>query len=176
MDLEKRWRELRDSRSFEEFYFFSIALILAFGVLSTTGELMKTERPVVTVTSCSMYPEYGIGDIILVKGEKFENYNVGDVVVYDANSDSVNIPIIHRVVKKNSSALETKGDNTRGQHEFEKRVTREQIFGEAVFSLPKVGAVKLLAMDLVGFGGQNIGGGPNFPVGMENTYFCSRVR
>lgn len=153
MDLRKGWQNIKQSRGFNEFYFFAIALILAFGTLQTTGTVMDTDKPVVTVVSCSMYPHYGVGDIILVQGQEFENIKKGDIAVYESGSPDQSIPVIHRVVAKNDNYLETQGDNNRGQLEFEKKVESEQIHGTAVVSVPKIGMVKLVTMDFLGISG-----------------------
>lgn len=153
MDLRQGWQRVKQSRGFEEFYFFAIALILAFGTLQTTGTVMDTDKPVVTVVSCSMYPHYGVGDIILVQGQSFDNIEEGEIAVYESGSQEQSIPIIHRVVTKHQGYLETQGDNNEGQLEFEKHVEPEQIHGVAVASVPKLGMVKLLTMDVLGLSG-----------------------
>lgn len=153
MDLRQGWHNVKQSRGFDEFYFFAIALILAFGTLQTTGTVMDTDKPVVTVVSCSMYPHYDVGDIILVQGQEFENIEQGDIAVYESGSPDQSIPVIHRVVAKHDNYLETQGDNNRGQLEFEKRVEPEQIHGTAVVSIPKIGMVKLVTMDVFGISG-----------------------
>ena len=66
----------------EWFYFLSLALILAFGTLSTAGTVMSTDKPVVAVVSCSMYPEYHRGDILFVQGQDFNDIEEGEVIVY----------------------------------------------------------------------------------------------
>lgn len=66
----------------EWFYFLSLALILAFGTLSTAGTVMDTDKPVVAVVSCSMYPEFHRGDILFVQGQDFKNIEEGEVIVY----------------------------------------------------------------------------------------------
>lgn len=95
---------------------------------------------------------------ILVDGEKtvvtedngyvFEGINM-DV----ARIDSMPIPVVHRVVQKRDSDLETKGINNPSQLEFEQDVTPEQIHGRVSGVIPRVGLVKILAMDFVGFNG-----------------------
>lgn len=157
MDILERWQKIKESRGFKEFYFFALALILAFGTLQTTGTVMDTDKPVVTVVSCSMYPHYDVGEIILVQGKDYEDIQEGDIAVYDSGSQDQSIPIIHRVLVKNQDYLETKGDNNNGQLEFEERVEPEQIHGVAVASVPKIGMVKLLTMDILGLTGPNDG-------------------
>ena len=214
-----------EHESLREAYFLTVALILAFGMLQTTGTAMNTDRPVVSVVSCSMYPTIGVGDIILVQGKSYENINEGDVLVFkvkevnvtvgeeeyyirdygdgtvdtaagnisisaiiqdtagqavgaviDVDGEQVrliegeaaeingervqmeeavggNIPVIHRVVEKNDDYVETKGDNNRDQLQFEKRIQKDQIHGVEVFKIPKVGGLKLLVMDILGYSG-----------------------
>lgn len=153
MELSQGWQEFKNSREFSEFYFFAVALILAFGTLQTTGTVMDTDRPVVTVVSCSMYPHYDVGDIILVQGKQFDKIQEGDIVVYDSESRDTEIPVIHRVIVKKENYLETKGDNNRGQLEFEKRVEPDRIHGVAIAKVPKVGMIKLMTMDVLGLQG-----------------------
>ncbi|PSG98987.1 MAG: signal peptidase I [Nanohaloarchaea archaeon SW_7_43_1] len=168
MDAHKSWNDLKESKAFKEFYFVALALILAFGIIQTTGVVFDTEKPVVTVVSCSMYPEYNVGDVILVQGQSFEEIEEGDVVVYDSESPEVNIPIIHRVILKTDDHIETQGDNTRGQHDFEKDIGPDQIYGKTAFSIPRVGLVKILAMDLFGYSGDE-------PLSFDSTPACRRV-
>lgn len=168
MEIFKTWNKLKNTRIFTEFYFIALALVLAFGIIQTSGVVLNADKPVVTVVSCSMYPEYNVGDVILVQGQSFEEIEEGDVIVYDAESPQVNIPIIHRVILKTEDHVETKGDNTRGQHEFEKNIRPDQIYGEAAFSIPRVGLVKILAMDILGYSGDR-------PLVIDNTPSCHRV-
>lgn len=146
--MKQLWEKLKSTRSFEEFYFFAIALILAFGIIQTTGTVLATEKPVVSVVSCSMYPQLHVGDILLVKGTDYSRIQEGDVIVY--STPEMNIPVVHRVLGKNESFLETRGDNNPGQLEFEKKVESEQIHGKILFRIPRIGALKLLAMDMLG--------------------------
>lgn len=81
-------------------------------------------------------------------GYVFEGINV-DVT----RIDSMPIPVVHRVVKKHSSTLETKGINNPSQLEFEQDVRPEQIHGRVSGVIPRVGLLKILAMDFVGFNG-----------------------
>lgn len=235
MDLGKI-DELFDNRAAEELYFITISLILAFGILQTTGAALETDKPVVSVVSCSMYPQLHVGDILVVKGQSFEQIEEGDIAIYSSKEaeitvggethkltnhgspkpvetdigqvsllniedyggdkdlygddslenvqaaivqvdnrkmklvegksyqvdgetltidriEGVSIPIVHRVHRKHETYLETKGDNNARQLPFEKNVAPEQVHGTSLFVIPRVGGLKLLAMDLVGFNG-----------------------
>ena len=66
----------------KEGYFIVLALILAFGILQFSGTVLGTDRPVVSVVSCSMYPEYDRGDVLGVKGVDFEDLQEDDVIVF----------------------------------------------------------------------------------------------
>ena len=71
-----------------------------------------TESPVVVVLSGSMEPSMQRGDVLLLhKNTPIQN---GDIVVYEIAGE--NIPIVHRVVTKQTNAkgelqFLTKGDN-----------------------------------------------------------------
>ena len=223
--------DIRDGENelFEWFYFLALALILAFGTITTTGTALGTEKPVVSVVSCSMYPEYHKGDILIVQGQEYSDIEERDVVIYkvpdridftldgesytleedspDHNTSidtsigeirlveveadletgndrallSVNgertvisegerlsvsgeelkatrissmpIPVVHRVVEKNDDYVETRGDANERQLDFESDVRPFQIHGTTALKIPRLGVVKILAMDLVGFQG-----------------------
>ncbi|MFO7793570.1 MAG: hypothetical protein R6V35_01185 [Candidatus Nanohaloarchaea archaeon] len=207
-----------DSVFLKEGYFIVLALVLAFGILQFSGTVMGTEKPVVSVISCSMYPEYDRGDVLAVNGVNFKQIEEDDVIVYQVpleveieldnervtvteqasntpigeskvlavqenqalleidgerlrvrnsgsytvNGERVTIrevsgmdtPVVHRVTEKRNDSLETKGDNNPQQLEFEKDIRPEQVHGKVFFRIPKVGAVKLVAMDFVGLTGR----------------------
>lgn len=156
--------DIREKRVFQEFFFFAIALLLAFGTLQTTGSLVQTDKPVVTVVSCSMYPQLNVGDLVVVHGEDFSQIEKDEVVVYDV--DEMPIPVVHRVIEKRANSLETMGDNNPGQLDFEKNVTPDQIHGSQIFKIPRLGLVKILAMDIIGFNGDR-------PLVIDNTPRCT---
>lgn len=215
-----------EHESLREVYFLTISLILAFGILQTTGSALDTQKPVVSVVSCSMYPALDVGDVLVVKGQPYENIEVDDIIVYSikeadisvndqdftlkdynggkpvetpagmidlrnvvegpsgnpagaqitvdgkrytmAEGETVqtngatiemneargmNIPVVHRVIEKTPTHVETKGDNNQRQLEFEDRIEPDQIHGNMLVKIPRVGAIKLLVMDFVGFSG-----------------------
>jgi len=88
------------------------------------------------------------GDIMVLKGVDFEEINIGDVIVYQADRKE---PIIHRVVKKEEDYLQTKGDNNKGLIGFEKKIVKEQVIGRSVFRVPLLGWVKIGFVDLINY-------------------------
>lgn len=210
-------------------FFLFLALIVAFGTLQTTGEVLQTDKPVVTVVSPSMCPELQVGDILFVRGTGFDEVQQNDIVVYDVpdraefsidgdnhslegegsetntslgqiklvdvvpsssrSSDRAvmeingereiftegqtytlegqsiefgymtdlptgDIPVVHRVIEKQDTYLETMGDANSDQIEFEKEVRPDQIHGKVSFKIPRLGLVKILSMDLIGLSGE----------------------
>jgi len=167
METQNLKQKLESNKGFKEFYFFAIAIILAFGTLEVTGTALQTDKPVVTVVSCSMYPELNVGDILVVKGDEFENYKEGDIIVFDVNQEDSEIPIIHRIVETGDDYVGAQGDNNPEQQEFEKRIEPEQIHGKTVLKIPRLGLIKLLAVDITGFGDES-----NQPFRFDSTDRC----
>jgi len=91
------------------------------------------------------------GDIMVLKGKKPKNIEIGDVVVFwSAKKD----PIIHRVIKKWQDKgiyyFQTKGDNyktnpmsIKSAFLDETNISEEQIVGNAILRIPLLGYVKL---------------------------------
>jgi len=92
------------------------------------------------------------GDIMVLKGVDFEDIELGDVIVFNSNQRD---PIIHRVVKKweenNKYHFQTKGDNNAisSPELRELDITEDRIIGKAVFRVPALGWVKILAVDFI---------------------------
>ncbi len=84
------------------------------------------------------------GDIMILKGP--ESAEVGDVIVYLANRPD---PIIHRVISKTDNFFKTKGDNNCESGDFEQQIPGERVLGKAVWRVPVLGWVKILAVDLL---------------------------
>lgn len=100
--------------------------------------------------------------------EEGEEYNIEgrDVSVdYATDLPVGDIPIVHRVVRKNNRSLETLGDANSGQLEFEREVRPYQIHGKVFFKIPRLGLIKLYAMDLAGYAGDR-------PLAIDNTPSC----
>ena len=101
----------------------------------------------------------GIGDIVIIKG--YENYSVGEIIVFSVPEEK---PVIHRIVEIQTKCvnieparediskvdysdcyiIRTKGDANTGQLKAELNITKEMVFGKAVFRIPKIGYIKLI--------------------------------
>ena len=83
-----------------------------------------------------------------------ESYQIGNGTLdigYMTDLPYGNVPIVHRVVQRTPDYVETMGDNNPSQLEFEKRVKPGQIHGTVFFEVPRIGLVKILAMDFLGY-------------------------
>lgn len=93
------------------------------------------------------------GDIILLYGSK--KFKVGDVIVFNSNSNTQLYPVIHRIVKikyeNGETIYETKGDNNAAQIPFEKNIKQQDIIGKAILRIPKIGWVKLVFVEIIRF-------------------------
>ena len=97
------------------------------------------------------------GDIMVLKGKKPENIEIGDVIVFwSAKRD----PIIHRIAKKwqdnNYYYFQTKGDNYKTnpapiKTSFldETKIGEEQIVGYAFLRIPLLGYIKIWFVEIV---------------------------
>jgi len=92
------------------------------------------------------------GDVIIVRGLKDMNYELGDVIVFKVPQQST--PIIHRIISVQTvdgvRAYATKGDHNNGQLSYEHEIYNSQVLGKAVFRTPKLGWVKLFFVGLFG--------------------------
>lgn len=89
------------------------------------------------------------GDIMVVIGKEPENINIGDVIVFKGN---LRDPIIHRVVKgwkEDNYYFQTKGDNNFYSRPDEEMIGKEKIIGKAIFKIPLLGWIKILAVDFI---------------------------
>lgn len=82
------------------------------------------------ILSGSMEPELSIDDLIIVK--KYDNYDVGDIVVYQRNYEL----IVHRIVEINGNNVITKGD---ANSAYDKMIDISTIKGRVIFSIPCIG-------------------------------------
>lgn len=94
------------------------------------------------VLSGSMEPEYSVDDLVIVK--KSDNYEIGDVVVYQSD----NTLIMHRIISIDGNEIITKGDANNIE---DSPIKREYIKGKASGKIPEFGAVLMLLKTPAGF-------------------------
>jgi signal peptidase I len=86
------------------------------------------------------------GDVIIIKGDKENFYQIGDVIVFKVMEGAT--PIIHRIINKTDEYYSTKGDHNDGQLSYEYRIYPDQIVGKAIVRIPKLGWPKLFLFNL----------------------------
>ena len=97
------------------------------------------------------------GDIMILHGKEASKIEVGDILVFKSSRPD---PIIHRIVKKwkenDEYFFQTKGDNGRTNPESiakenvnEVKISTERIVGVAIFRLPFLGWIKIIAVGLI---------------------------
>ena len=95
------------------------------------------------IVSNSMVPTIDVDDAILVKREKNNSYNIGDIISF-SSSDSryEGLIITHRIVGIDDSnySFITKGDNNLIQDKSP--VLADNIYGKVVFRIPKFGLIQ----------------------------------
>ncbi len=101
----------------------------------------------------------------LVEGESYQIGNGTLSVDYATSLPFDGVPIVHRVVEKRDDSLETLGDNNPQQIEFERNIRPDQIQGTVFLRIPRIGLVKILAMDFLGLSGDQ-------PFVFDNTPTC----
>ncbi|NOZ81534.1 MAG: signal peptidase I [Candidatus Micrarchaeota archaeon] len=120
-----------------------LGIAAAFIILKFLGILLHTETPVISVVSCSMFPELNRGDVVIVSGAA--DYDIGDIIVY--RSPRVPYPIIHRIIDEKNGRFLTKGDNNPAPDGW---IEPSAIMGKAIFKLPALGWPKILLLKLTG--------------------------
>lgn len=83
------------------------------------------------------------GDIMVLASPN--TAGVGDVIVYVVPNRPD--PIIHRVIAKEGDLFWTKGDHNCDVGEFEKGIPSKRVIGKAVWRVPFLGWVKIIAVD-----------------------------
>ena len=154
-----------------------IIILIKFLIFPALSLATGTTLPLVVVESCSMYhpsdfntwwamnsnwylshnisksdfESYGFknginkGDIIIVTG--YSKISKGNVMIFNANSNNIQYPIIHRVISL--SPLQTKGDNNNipGAEQIngiETNINKSQVVGKAILRIPYLGWIKLI--------------------------------
>ena len=117
---------------------------LVYGVPKGLAYFLKTDYPMASITSGSMWPALKQGDLVLIKGvEGKDEVNIGDIIVYQNPKGFT----IHRVIKTGEDTLTTKGDANNVE---DNPIEYEEVIGKAVtindnpVRIPFIGKIGLL--------------------------------
>lgn len=123
--------------------YIAILVGLIYGIPKGLVFLLKTDYPMASITSGSMWPALKKGDLILIKGVfGKEDIKIGDIIVFKNQKGLT----IHRVVEIKEDTVLTKGD---ANNVADSPVTYEEIIGKALSLNNKAFRIPLLGM--VGF-------------------------
>jgi signal peptidase len=149
-----------------------IVLVLGgtFGAMVLMKVILRTDYPIVVVTSGSMEPTIYRGDILVLEGKDPADIAIGthadrlgDIILYDSHGiwpNPIEEPIVHRVVGYTYNATTdfyyfiTQGD---ANGHADPPVPETHVLGVVRYILPKVGMVKLW-LDTPGLSAFLIGG------------------
>ena len=145
------------ARFFSKVQYFSYFAVY-FGDLFLNVKTGHYDSPLFNgyvIVSESMVPTIQINDAIVIKREKDQNYQVGDIIsFYSTEYNQNGIVVTHRIidkknVTKNQSNYRTKGDhNSRADRSI---VGTPSIYGKVLFIIPKLGNFQKFISDPLHF-------------------------
>lgn len=171
MKSPKFWQDLTQKQKKDTITTIIIIVVViggTFGVMGLVKLILRTNYPLVVVTSESMLPGIEIGDLLVVKGmdpadiEAGDHTNMtGDIIIYETEGiwpSSIPQPVVHRVVDSYLNDTDgkyyfiTQGDNNfdtdpPGSPSFEIPVPEDHVLGVVLFKIPKIGKVKMFLDD-----------------------------
>jgi len=133
-----------------------IILILiggVYGINITLKYTLHTSKPVVVVEGVSMEPTLHEGDILIVKGVKSGEVEIGDIIVFESSESTPHIlpnrTVVHRVIdikydeEQGQYFYLTKGDNNKTNPIPDGWVPQKDVYGVVIFIIPKVGLISI---------------------------------
>lgn len=123
--------------------FLLVPLAIATLITSKTNILGNIQSFV--VLTGSMTPTIPVGSVVYVK--KAQDYKIGDVITFNSKNGQ---RVTHRIASVEESGFVTRGDaNNTTDKEL---VSKTDVVGKNVFTLPHVGRAILFAKTPMGFG------------------------
>jgi signal peptidase I len=155
LNLTKKQKDL-----IKEISFFAVLIILTFTFMPIMKGVLKTDYPLVVVTSGSMEPNIYRGDLLVIEGKSPADIEVGDhieqtgdIILYDAeglgwDTRTTNEPIVHRCISRKlingTYYFEAQGDNLNtNQHPDPVTIPEDHILGVVRRIVPKIGWPKI---------------------------------
>ncbi len=131
-----------------------IILILfaaTYGSVEIMRLVLRTESPLMVVSSESMVPTLNVGDIILVRGFDPNAVTVGTIIIFHSPNDW-DMPIVHRVIAVDNQGgsifFRTQGDHNGAPDVW--MVPSDNLIGVYVAKIPYVGILSLQLRGPVG--------------------------
>lgn len=129
----------------ETVFYAAIILLLAAATPKALGYALRTEYPIASITSGSMWPALKKGDMVFIEAAERGRLVVGDIVVYRNSvtpEDKDTGFVIHRIVKVDGDIFETKGDANDVSDDpigYEEIVGKTVIWNGKPLKIPKLG-------------------------------------
>lgn len=124
--------------------YIGILIGLVFGVPKGLAYVLKTNYPMASITSGSMWPSLKKGDMVLIKGVSDKNeIQLDDIVVFRNEKGFT----IHRVIKLDEDTLITKGDANNVQDapvRYEDIIGKTLNFNNKPVRIPLLGTISIL--------------------------------
>ncbi|MBX5328624.1 MAG: signal peptidase I [Candidatus Bathyarchaeota archaeon] len=102
---------------------------------------LATDTPLVAIDSGSMTPALEVGDLLIIKGVKPEEINIGDIIVFDPPTQGMG-RTVHRVITiqplpNGTLTFKTKGDANEIEDTY--TVYPQNIHGRVLYRIPYIG-------------------------------------
>ncbi|MCK5081214.1 MAG: signal peptidase I [Candidatus Moranbacteria bacterium] len=135
---------------FRFIYYIFIICLIGVAVILFLSAYPKGKYKSFIVLSGSMEPAIKTGSVVLV--HESDNYQIGDVITF-GEASKTKTPTTHRIVDINRDGDEekyiTKGDSNNA--EDNKQISKDEVIGKVLFSVPYVGYAVSAAQKPVGF-------------------------
>ncbi|MCD6465971.1 signal peptidase I [Candidatus Bathyarchaeota archaeon] len=150
--LKEKLKRLWNNGLFRSVFTILMLMALTFAFQKMLVLALRTEYPLQTPISNSMYPTLKVGDLLIVQGglsgeDIYADPKNGDIIVfrrpYDANEF-----IVHRAIEKKYDErrhlwlFKTKGDNNLSPDPWG-WISEKEIIGKVIFVIPYLGYIKI---------------------------------
>ncbi|MFC1629655.1 signal peptidase I [Patescibacteria group bacterium] len=123
--------------------YIAILAGLIYGIPRGLTYVLKTEYPMASITSGSMWPTLKKGDMVFIKGINNRNeVDTGDIIVYK----NLRGFTIHRIVEVSEKGVITKGDANNGPDplvRYEEIVGKTISFNKKPIRIPLLGNISI---------------------------------
>ncbi len=120
-----------------------IIIALIYAIPKGLIHILKTDYPMASITSSSMWPSLKQNDLVFIKAVDKSELDIGDVVVYENRIGFT----IHRIIELNDNKLITKGDANNVNDSpigYDKIVGRVVKIKEKPLRIPYLGMISVL--------------------------------
>ncbi|MEM1507083.1 MAG: signal peptidase I [Candidatus Bathyarchaeia archaeon] len=150
-DLPSKAKRVWNNRMFKTLLMFTILIVSVFLAHKILTVILRTEYPLSTPESWSMWPTISRGDLLIIQGglrgeDIHADPKYGDIIVFkDPRGGST--PIVHRAIYKGYDEgrkmwfFRTKGDNNWSEDPW--IVWEDGIYGKVIFIIPYLGYFRI---------------------------------